>query len=136
MAVEMHLPAGINASSERFRGVMQEGGPADRETWRRLTYDADSVIPQILFTPELACEIVLGFRKQRFELRNGDTQEAGAAQDLESVVRVLADQEAVQLCQDTFATNAQETLSLLLHGLLSLPIEAKAELGDESSGPE
>src|SRR5262245_53817095 len=108
----MHLTIRINATSERLGGVMEEGSPAHRESWRRLTDDAKSVLPKIFLPTEPRPLIGLRFGEQGFELRDGHAQESSLTKYLEAMIRIVTNQQAVELRKNPFSANAREALGL------------------------
>ena len=94
------------------------------------------MIPKILLAAEPRPEIARGLGEQGLELRQRHTQYPGSTQYVESMLCIITEKQAIQLGQNALPTDAGETLRLLLHSLLGLPIKAKPELRDKSGGAQ
>src|SRR5215212_6739570 len=91
VAEEVDLAVESDAPGQRFARVMQEGRPPHRGTRWGLAHDANRVIPEIFLAAEPWRDVRLGLGGEWLDLGERGVQQAGAAQNIESVIDVLGE---------------------------------------------
>ena len=105
---EVHLAVGADRARLHLADVVEERGPADLEARHRLTHDLLRVLPHVLVAPLAVAEA-----DHRVDLGEEDAQRAGVEQRVETELRVLPHDDAIEAIADRLRIELRRDLQVL-----------------------